>query len=74
MLTPEYNAQVKDALFTTPERPFAGDDEYETGSKGKSSVLDLLVPVIVLIAVDVYKRQGAHPHWREFAVHHTHKL
>ena len=51
MLTHEYNAQVKDDLFTTPERPFAGADEYETGSKGKSSVLDLLVPVIVLIAV-----------------------
>ena len=51
MLTHEYNAQVKGDLFTTPERPFAGDDEYETGSKGKSSVLDLLVPVIVLIAV-----------------------
>ena len=51
MLTHEYNAQVKDDLFTTPERPCAGDDEYETGSKGKSSVLDLLVPVIVLIAV-----------------------
>ena len=50
MLTHEYNAQVKDDLFTTPERPFAGDDEYETGSKGKSSVLDLLLPVIVLIA------------------------
>ena len=51
MLTHEYNAQVKDDLFTTPERPFAGDDEYETGCKGKSSVLDLLVPVIVLIII-----------------------
>ena len=51
MLTHEYNAQVKNDLFTTPERPFAGADDYETGSKGKSSVLDLLVPVIVLIAV-----------------------
>ena len=51
MLTHEYNAQVKDDLFTTPERPFAGADEYETGSKGKSSVLDLLVPVIVLIII-----------------------
>ena len=51
MLTHEYNAQVKNDLFTTPERPFAGDDEYETGSKGKSSVLDLLVPVIVLIII-----------------------
>ena len=50
MLTHEYNAQVKDDLFTTPERPFAGADDYETGSKGKSSVLDLLLPVIVLIA------------------------
>ena len=50
MLTHEYNAQVKEDLFTTPERPFAGADDYETGSKGKSSVLDLLLPVIVLIA------------------------
>ena len=50
MLTHEYNAQVKDDLFTTPERPFAGADDYETGSKGKSSVLDLLLPVAVLIA------------------------
>ena len=49
MLTHEYNAQVKDDLFTTPERPFAGADDYETGSKGKSSVLDLLLPVVVLI-------------------------
>ena len=51
MLTHEYNAQVKDDLFTTPERPFAGADDYEAPSKGKSSVLDLLVPVVVLIAV-----------------------
>ena len=50
MLTHEYNAQVKNDLFTTPERPFEGADDYETGSKGKSSVLDLLLPVIVLIA------------------------
>ena len=49
MLTHEYNAQVKDDLFTTPERPFAGADDYETGSKGKSSVLDLILPVVVLI-------------------------
>ena len=51
MLTHEYNAQVKDDLFTTPERPFAGADDYEKPSKGKSSVADLLVPVVVLIAV-----------------------
>ena len=49
MLKHEYNAQVKDDLFTTPERPFAGADDYETGSKGKSSVLDLILPVVVLI-------------------------
>ena len=53
MLKHEYNAQVKDDLFTTPERPFAGADDYEKPSKGKSSVLDLLVPVIVLIAICV---------------------
>ena len=50
MLTHEYNAQVKNDLFTTPERPFAGADDYETGSKGKSSVIDLILPVVVLIA------------------------
>ena len=50
MLTHEYNAQVKNDLFTTSERPFAGADDYETGSKGKSSVIDLILPVVVLIA------------------------
>ena len=50
MLTHEYNAQVKDDLFTTEHRPFAGADDYEEGAK-KSSVLDLLLPVIVLIAL-----------------------
>ena len=49
MLTHEYNAQVKGDLFTTEERPFAGADEYEEG-EAKSSVADLLVPVVVLIA------------------------
>ncbi|MBE6918945.1 MAG: Na+/H+ antiporter NhaC family protein [Ruminococcaceae bacterium] len=48
MLTHEYNAQVKGDLFTTEERPFAGADDYEEG-EAKSSVLDLLLPVIVLI-------------------------
>ena len=51
MLTHEYNAQVKDDLFTTPERPFAGADDYEKPASGKSSVADLLVPVLVLIAI-----------------------
>ena len=41
MLTHEYNA---------PERPFEGADDYEEGEK-HSSVLDLLLPVIVLIAL-----------------------
>ena len=53
MLTHEYNAQVKDDLFTTPERPFAGADDYEKPATGKSSVADLLVPVVVLIIVCV---------------------
>ena len=50
MLTHEYNAQVKGDLFTTEHRPFAGADDYEEGAK-HSSVADLLVPVIVLIAL-----------------------
>ena len=50
MLTHEYNAQVKDDLFTTPERPFEGADDYEKAASGKSSVLDLILPVVVLIA------------------------
>ena len=50
MLTHEYNAQVKNDLFTTPERPFEGADDYEEGEK-HSTVLDLLLPVIVLIGL-----------------------
>ena len=50
MLTHEYNAQVKDDLFTTEHRPFAGADDYEEGH-GKSSVLDLILPVVVLIVM-----------------------
>ncbi len=52
MLTHEYNAQVKGDLFTTEHRPFAGADDYEEGAK-HSSVLDLLLPVIVLIGMCV---------------------
>ena len=52
MLTHEYNAQVKNDLFTTEHRPFAGADDYEEGAK-HSSVLDLLLPVIVLIGMCV---------------------
>ena len=52
MLTHEYNAQVKNDLFTTPERPFEGADDYEEGEK-HSTVLDLLLPVVVLIGLCV---------------------
>lgn len=49
MLQHEYNAQVKNDLFTTPERPFEGADDYEKPMNGKSYVWDMLFPVIVLI-------------------------
>ncbi|MCR4805965.1 MAG: Na+/H+ antiporter NhaC family protein [Clostridia bacterium] len=49
MLQHEYNAQVKGDLFTTEHRPFAGADDYEAPANRKTSVADLLVPVIVLI-------------------------
>lgn len=49
MLKHEYNAQVKDDLFTTPERPFEGADDYEKSTATKSSVADLILPVAVLI-------------------------
>ena len=51
MLQHEYNAQVKNDLFTTEHRPFAGADDYEAPSDKKTSVADLLLPVIVLIVV-----------------------
>ena len=31
MLTHEYQAQCKNDLFTTPERPSRGADDYEEG-------------------------------------------
>ena len=49
MLQHEYNAQVKGDLFTTEHRPFEGADDYEAPSGKKTSVADLLVPVIALI-------------------------
>ncbi len=48
MLEHEYNAQVNNDLFTTPERPFEGADDYEEG-EAKSHILDLILPVVVLI-------------------------
>ncbi|MCQ2555262.1 MAG: Na+/H+ antiporter NhaC family protein [Clostridia bacterium] len=53
MFEHEYNAQVKNDLFTTPERPYEGADDYEEGAS-KSSVLDLIVPIIVLIISCVF--------------------
>ncbi len=53
MLTHEYNAQVKDDLFTTEHRPFAGDDDYVTPADRKTSIADLVIPVVVLIIVCV---------------------
>ena len=54
MLTHEYNAQVKNDLFTTPERPFAGADDYEAPADRKTSVIDLLLPVIVIVIACIF--------------------
>ncbi len=54
MLTHEYNAQVKNDLFTTPERPFAGADDYEAPADRKISVIDLLLPVIVIVIACIF--------------------
>ena len=48
MLKHEYNAQVNNDLFTTEERPFEGDDAYEDVNNN-ASILDLILPVVVLI-------------------------
>ena len=48
MLKHEYNAQVHNDLYTTDERPFAGDDEYENVDN-KARIIDLILPVVVLI-------------------------
>ena len=49
MLEHERNAQLNDDLYTTAARPFAGADaQAEVVGKGK--VIDLVLPVIVLIA------------------------
>ena len=47
MRTHELNA-IKGDLFTTPERPYDESDEGQESSKG--IVLDLILPVVVLIA------------------------
>ena len=48
MRTFEYNARYKDDLYTTPERPYADSEEEEVSSRGR--VMDLILPVVVLIA------------------------
>ena len=48
MLKHEYNAQVKNDLFTTEHRPFEGADDYEEGA-AHSTIADLILPVVVLI-------------------------
>ena len=63
MLTHEYNAQVKDDLFTTPERPFEGADDYEKPARGRSSVLDLLLPVVVGISYEFIRIAGRSNNW-----------
>ncbi|NMA94271.1 MAG: Na+/H+ antiporter NhaC family protein [Clostridiales bacterium] len=54
MLTHEYNAQVHNDLFTTPERPFEGADDYEAPAGKKTYVIDLLLPVIVIIIACIF--------------------
>ncbi len=54
MLTHEYNAQVHNDLFTTPERPFAGADDYEAPADRKTFIVDLLLPVVVIIIACVF--------------------
>jgi len=48
----EYNAVKKNDLFTTAERPFGNDVEEESNTNG--GVIDLVLPVIVLIATCVF--------------------
>ena len=43
----EYNAEFKNDIYTTPDRPYANQKEENINSKGK--VIDLIFPVIILI-------------------------
>ena len=38
---------IRDSLYTTPERPFAGVEEMKFNPNGK--VIDLVLPVLVLV-------------------------
>lgn len=45
----EENAMINGDLYTTPDRPFAGQDGEVPAGKGK--VLDLVIPVLILITL-----------------------
>ncbi len=44
----EYNAMYNDDIYTTTARPYADEDEAAVSGRGK--VVDLILPIIVLIA------------------------
>ena len=48
MKTHEENAMYKNDLYTTPDRPYEGQDGEVSAGKGK--VMDLIIPVGILIA------------------------
>ncbi len=48
MKTHEYNAKYNNDLYTTPDRPYADAEVENVSVKGK--VIDLVIPVLVLIA------------------------
>ena len=48
MKTHEYNAKYNNDLYTTPDRPYADAQVENVSVKGK--VIDLVIPVLVLIA------------------------
>ncbi|NLT94512.1 MAG: Na+/H+ antiporter NhaC family protein [Clostridia bacterium] len=52
MKTHEENAMYKNDLYTTPDRPYEGQDGEV--SAGKGTVMDLVVPVFILIAFCIF--------------------
>ena len=47
MAAHEYNAEYRDDIYTTPDRPYADAEDESQGKKG--IVADMLVPIIALI-------------------------
>jgi Na+/H+ antiporter NhaC len=45
----EYNAEVHNDLFTTPDRPFADVADENTNANAKGKVYDLGIPIVILI-------------------------